>query len=386
MTFLKAIPDHAELVYLMVFDVAFLLGLVFTPLCCRLSVKWGFLDDPGQRKIHNHPIPLLGGLAVFMAFGATVLLGFFGLLWLGPKVGLSDFAGGAVKAASRLFVILFGGMLMVALGMRDDKEDLHAGAKFAGQFVVALFVAVSGIRLTLFIDNLFLSYLITMLWIVTVTNAFNFFDNMDGLCGGVGLICAAFFGLVAAINGQFFVCVLAMAFCGALLGFLPFNWNPARIFLGDAGSHFVGYMLSVLTVLATFYASNRHTALAVIIPVIVLSVPLFDMLAVSVIRMRHGQPVYRGDVNHISHRFVRAGLSKPMAVVVIYLIVFTLSLSALVLLWANIWTSLLVLLQCAVFLAVVTILENNSQKRSLAQASREEASANPPALKDDKPL
>ncbi|MSR65669.1 MAG: undecaprenyl/decaprenyl-phosphate alpha-N-acetylglucosaminyl 1-phosphate transferase [Verrucomicrobiae bacterium] len=386
MTFLKAIPERAELVYLMVFDVAFLLALVFTPLCCKLSVKWGILDDPGQRKIHSHPIPLLGGLAVFMAFMGTVLLGYFGLLWLGEKCGLGDFAGGAVKAASRLFVILFGGMLMVALGMRDDKEDLHAGAKFAGQFVVALFVAMSGIRLTLFIDNLFLSYLITVLWIVTVTNAFNFFDNMDGLCGGVGFICAAFFGLVAAINGQFFVCVLAMAFCGALLGFLPFNWSPARIFLGDAGSHFVGYMLSVLTVLATFYASNRHSALAVIIPLIVLCVPLFDMLAVSVIRIRHGQPVYRGDVNHISHRFVRAGLSKPVAVVVICLIVFTLGLSALILLWANIWTSLVVLLQCAAFLLVVTILENNSQRGSFPHASKKEAPGNPPVVKDDKLL
>lgn len=379
MTFLKAIPERAELVYLLVFDVAFLLGLVFTPVCCKLAVKWGILDDPGHRKIHKEPIPLLGGLAVFLAFVLTVLIGFFGLLWLGPRFGLAEFAGGAIKAASRLFVILFGGMLMVALGMRDDREDLHAGAKFAGQFIVALFVAMSGIRLTLFIDSLFLSYLITVLWIMAVTNALNFFDNMDGLCGGVGFICAAFFGLVAAINGQFFVCVLAMAFCGALLGFLPFNWSPARIFLGDAGSHFVGYMLSVLTVLATFYASNRHTALAVIIPLIVLAVPLFDMLAVSVIRIRHGQPVYRGDVNHISHRFVRAGLSKPVTVLVIYLTVFALGLSALILLWANIWTSLLVMLQAATFLGVITLLEYFSQKKNAGQPNPLIQKPDPPA-------
>jgi UDP-GlcNAc:undecaprenyl-phosphate GlcNAc-1-phosphate transferase len=373
MTFLKSIPERAELVYFFVFDVAFFLGLLFTPLCCKWSVKWGLLDDPGQRKIHNKPIPLLGGLAVFMAFVLTVLAGFLVLWLLGPKWGLGSYTEGAFKVASRLFVILFGGMLMVALGMRDDREDLHAWVKLAGQIFVGLFIALSGLRIHLFLHNVLLSYVITVAWVVVVTNAMNFFDNMDGLCGGVGLICAAFFGLIAAINGQFFVCVLSMAFCGGLLGFLPYNFSPARIFLGDAGSHFVGYMLSVLTILATFYASNRHTALALIIPLIVLSVPLFDMLAVSVIRMKNGQPVYRGDVNHISHRLVRAGLPKPVAVWVIYLVTFALSLSALVLLWANIWTSLIVLLQCVVFLSVVTLLEHFGQKKQAAMTSAQAA-------------
>lgn len=363
MTFLKSIPEHAEFVYFLVFDVAFLLALVLTPLCCKLSVKWGYLDDPGGRKIHVAPIPLLGGFGVFWAFVLTVLIGFFGLLWFGPDWGLGAFTEGAKKVAPKLFVILFGGLFMVALGMRDDKQDLHAGTKLAGQIVVALFVALAGMRIQLFIDNVFLSYLITVLWIITVTNALNFLDNMDGLCGGVGFICAAFFGLIAAINGQFFVCVLATAFCGALLGFLPYNFKPARIFLGDSGSHFVGYMLAILTILATFYAGNRPTALSVIIPLIVLSVPLFDMLAVSVIRSVNGKPIYKGDVNHISHRLVRAGLPQHVAVWVVYLITFALSLSALILLWANIWTALLIFLQCLAFLGVVTILERFAQKK-----------------------
>src|ERR1051325_9924427 len=362
MTFLKAIPARAEYLYFFVFDIAFLAGLFLTPLCCRWSVNSGLLDDPGPRKIHNHPIPLLGGLSVFLAFTLTVLAGFFGLLWCGDSLGLSEFVEGAKKVSSRLFVVLFGGMFMVGLGLRDDKQDLHAGAKLAGQVLVAFFVALSGLRIHLFFESTILSYLTTVLWIVLVTNALNLFDNMDGLCGGVGLICAAFFGLIAAINGQFFVCVLAMAFCGALLGFLPYNFHPARIFLGDSGSHFVGYMLSVLTIVATFYASNRHTALAVIIPLIVLSVPLFDMCTVSLIRALNGQPFYRGDANHLSHRLVRAGLPRPAAVVVIYLITCALSLSALVLLWANVWTSALVLRQCATFLTVVTIIERSSQK------------------------
>lgn len=371
MTFLKSIPERVELIYFLVFDVAFLLGLALTPWCCKLSVKWGLLDDPGHRKIHSQPVPLLGGFAVFLAFTGTVLLGLFGLLVVGPKLGLGDFAGGAGTVAPRLLVVLFGGMFMVALGMRDDREDLHAGAKLLGQVIVAFFVALAGLRITLFVDSVFFSYLATIVWIVMVTNAMNFFDNMDGLCGGVGFLCAAMFGIIAWINGQMFVCVLAMAFCGALLGFLPYNFKPARIFLGDSGSHFTGYMLAVLSLLPQFYATGRSTALAVIIPLIVLSVPLFDMFAVSVIRAAGGKPIYKGDVNHISHRFVRAGLPQTVAVWVIYLLTIAMGLSALVLLWANIWVSLIIFLQCATFLAVVTVLESYSQ--------RKQVTATPPA-------
>jgi UDP-GlcNAc:undecaprenyl-phosphate GlcNAc-1-phosphate transferase len=384
MTFLKAIPAHAENVYLAVFDVAFVLALLLIPLCRRWSFRWGMLDDPGHRKIPSDPIPLLGGRGVFLAFSVTLWLGFAGLLWLGPTWGLEEFVAGAKKVFWRLLTIWSGGLLIVALGLKDDREDLHAGVKLAGQIVVAFFVAWSGLRIQLFFESAILSYLVTILWIVTVVNALNFFDNMDGLCGGVGFICGAFFGLIAAINGQFFVCVLACAFCGALLGFLPYNWHPARIFLGDAGSHFVGYILSLLTILATFYAGNRPTVLPLIIPLIVLSVPLYDMVAVSVIRASRGQPVYRGDVNHISHRLVRAGLPKPVAVSVIYLITFALGLSALVLLWANIWVSLIILVQCLAFLSVVTILEHFAQRKQSNPPPANPPGSSPPAATSTK--
>lgn len=378
MTFLKAIPAHAENVYLVVFDVAFVLALAMIPLCRRWSFRWKMLDHPGHRKIHGEPIPLLGGLGVFLAFSLTLWGGLAGLLWIGPSWGLVDFVAGARKVFWQLFGIWCGGLLIVGVGLKDDKEDMHAATKLVCQLIVALFVTASGLRIHLFVDNVVFSYAVTIVWIITVINAMNFFDNMDGLCGGVGFICAAIFGLIAAINGQFFVCVLACAFCGAVLGFLPFNYSPARIFLGDAGSHFVGYMLAVLTILATFYASNRPTALVLIIPLIVLSVPLFDMAAVSVIRAMNGQPLYKGDVNHISHRLVRAGLPKPVAVWVIWLITFALGLSALILLWANIWTSVIILTQCLAFLSAVTILEHYARKKQLTQPSPESAQKDPP--------
>jgi UDP-GlcNAc:undecaprenyl-phosphate GlcNAc-1-phosphate transferase len=246
---------------------------------------------------------------------------------------------------------------MVALGMYDDKHDLKAGAKLVGQVAIALCVVLAGVRITVFVANDFVSVLLSVLWIVTITNAMNFLDNMDGLCAGVGLVCAGLFALIAGIQEQYFVCVLALALAGALLGFLPHNFKPASIFLGDAGSHFVGFMLAVLPMLGTFYREGTPTHLPVLIPLLVLAVPLFDMAMVMWIRLRRGQPVYVGDVNHISHRLVRLGLPQSWAVTLIYLITLTLGLGATVLLWSELQAAMMVIVQAFCILAIVTLLE-----------------------------
>ena len=217
-------------------------------------------------------------------------------------------------------------------------------------------------RVTLFLPNAFLSYLLTVVWIVTLTNAMNFLDNMDGLCAGIGLVCAGLFAFLAALQQQYFVCLLALALAGALLGFLPHNFKPATIFLGDAGSHFVGYMLAVMPVLGTFYQDGTPTLLPVLIPLLVLAVPLFDLVMVMGIRLRRGQPVHVGDVNHLSHRLVRVGLPQSWAVVLIYLITLTLGLGATILLWSELTAALIVLVQAVCILAVVTLLEQLGQK------------------------
>jgi UDP-GlcNAc:undecaprenyl-phosphate GlcNAc-1-phosphate transferase len=218
-------------------------------------------------------------------------------------------------------------------------------------------VALAGMRVTLFIHNRFVSFALTVLWILTITNAMNFLDNMDGLCAGVGLICALLFGFIAAIQRQYFVCLIALTLAGALTGFLPHNFKPATIFLGDAGSHFIGFMLSVLPILGTFYRPGTPTYLPVLIPLLVLAVPLFDLVMVMWIRRRRRQPLYRGDVNHISHRLVRLGLPQSWAVTLIYLITLTLGLGATVLLWSNLTAALLIIVQAIGILAIVTLLE-----------------------------
>ena len=163
------------------------------------------------------------------------------------------------------------------------------------------------------------SFVVTVLWLLTVINAFNFMDNMNGLCAGLGAIGAWHFGVLAAADGQYLVALIALLTCGALLGFLPHNFPHARAFLGDAGSHLTGYLLAVLAILPHFYTPQHPRPLAVLTPLGVLAVPLLDLIWVVLLRWRLGQPFYVGDTNHLSHRLVRAGLSRTTAVLLIWL-------------------------------------------------------------------
>ncbi len=357
---------HWLLVYLYVFDVSFVLALLLTPLFKSLSFHWGFVDQPDQeRKIHTEAMPLLGGAAVFCAFAVNVIFNYLVVLPVVanldlPFIEMPDvkmYLDGAFSVWPKLLVIVVGGGLMIALGLYDDKHELSARKKFVAQIVIASLVALAGMRVTVFIHNALVSYVLTVLWIVTITNAMNFLDNMDGLCAGIGLVCAVLFGLIAGIQHQFFVCLLAVALSGALLGFLPHNFKPASIFLGDAGSHFVGYMLAVLPICVTFYRPGTPTLLPVLIPLLVLAVPLFDLVMVMWIRIRRRQPVYQGDVNHLSHRLVRLGLPQSWAVTLIYLITLTLGLGATILLWSEMTAALVVIVQAICILAIVTLLE-----------------------------
>lgn len=209
---------------------------------------------------------------------------------------------------------------MVMVGSLDDKYELRPALKFGGQLLIALLVAISGVRITLFVPSLLFSYAVTALWILTITNALNFLDNMNGLCAGIGLIGAWACGWSAALQGQYLVAALAFMTAGALLGFLPYNFPKATIFLGDAGSHLVGYLLAVLAILPHFYTRQHPSAWAVLSPLVILAVPLLDMLWVVILRWRIGQPFYVGDNNHISHRLVRRGFSKAQAVTIVWLL------------------------------------------------------------------
>ena len=324
-----------------IYLVAILSGAVISALSLPLWRRWclrvGHVDEPGHRKIHSEPIPLAGGLAVITGILLPALVAAL-FLWAqarasfrpgtppaGTLLGLDPTTAfllrhGLDRRALELGGILLGGLGMLLVGWFDDRYELQPLAKFAGQLVIAFFVAASGVRITLFVHNLLFSYAVTVLWILTVINAFNFMDNMNGLCAGLGAIGAWHFAAVAAGEGQYLVALIAALTFGALVGFLPYNFPNARAFLGDAGSHLVGYLLAVLAILPHFYNRLHPRKWAVLIPLFVLALPLLDLARVVLLRWRAGRPFYVGDTNHLSHRLVRAGLSQTQVVLLLWLV------------------------------------------------------------------
>ncbi|HTY86316.1 MAG TPA: MraY family glycosyltransferase [Candidatus Acidoferrum sp.] len=307
------------------FCAAFAAALATTLLALPLWRRWcqrlNLVDDPGERKIHETPVPLAGGLAVLTGLLLPLAAG-AALLKLNLDVAAHTYpiAHGLERRGLELAAIALGALIMVGLGVLDDRHELKPLPKFIGQFLVAVLVAVACKRITLFVPSAVFSYAITILWVLTVVNAFNFMDNMNGLCAGLGVISAFQFAALAAADGQYLVALIAFLTCGSLAGFLPYNFPQARAFLGDAGSHLVGYLLAVLAILPHFYTRQNPRPLAVISPLLVLAVPLLDLGWVVFQRARAGKPFYVGDTNHLSHRLVRAGLSRTRAVLVIWLV------------------------------------------------------------------
>ncbi|MCC7374993.1 MAG: undecaprenyl/decaprenyl-phosphate alpha-N-acetylglucosaminyl 1-phosphate transferase [Verrucomicrobiales bacterium] len=307
---------------------SFLAALISLPGWRRWCLRTGHIDDPGHRKIHSDPIPLAGGLAVMtgvlvpLLTGALVVgfatAGFAPPGWTESDLDRLIYGFGARR--SQLAGILFGMLGMMILGWWDDRHELRPGPKFAGQFLIAALVAASGVRLTLFIPSLVVSYALTILWIVGVTNALNFLDNMNGLCSGIGAIAAGFFAVAAARHGQYLVASIALIGCGAFLGFLPWNYPKASAFLGDAGSHVAGFLLAILAILPSFHTPDHPDRVAVLSPLLVLVVPLLDQASVVILRLRRGVAPWIGDTNHFSHRLVRAGCSRAQAVAILWFV------------------------------------------------------------------
>jgi UDP-GlcNAc:undecaprenyl-phosphate/decaprenyl-phosphate GlcNAc-1-phosphate transferase len=324
--------------YLLAFVSAWLTTFLSVPMWRRWSHRTGLVDDPGHRKIHDRPVSLAGGLAVLTGLLLPLFIGAIVASFVPPVSPNPAPLGGAApdgalatqtagflsygfaRRGPQLVTILFGAVAMGLLGWIDDKYELRPAAKFAGQVLIAALLAAVGVRITLFVPSLLFSYAITILWIVTVTNAFNFMDNMNGLCGGLGAIGACYFALSAAAQGQYLVALLALSACGALLGFLPYNFPKATTFLGDSGSHLVGYLLAVLAILPHFYSKQNPKAWAVLSPLLILAVPLVDLAWVVILRWRAGSPIYLGDTNHLSHRLVRRGWNHRQAVVIIWVL------------------------------------------------------------------
>lgn len=286
--------------YLGVFVASGVLCAVLTPMAIRLAVRSGALDHPADHKSHKSPIPHLGGLAIVTAFTAAVVLA---SLVRPPESG-----------PGVLLSLLLVATTLALLGLVDDLRELSPAWRVVAEVgaAVAVWVLGSGVTVT---GSDALNLVLTVLWIVGITNAFNLLDNMDGLAAGLGAITCLSIFLVASSNGQFLVAALAIGLAGCTSGFLRHNFYPARIYMGDSGALYIGFLIAVLGLKLRFEGDALTSAL---VPVLACSVAVFDTTLVVISRLLAGRSPFRGGQDHTSHRLVQLGLSVPVAVGTVY--------------------------------------------------------------------
>ena len=286
--------------YALVFSGATSLSFLFTPLAIATALRRGVLDKPGGHKSHESPVPYLGGLAVVVAFSLAMLI---------PVIDISDYD------VSREFVIVIAvAMGLAFLGLLDDLRGLSSFLRLACEIAAGISLWLLDVGVQLF-GMTWVNAVVTVLWVVGITNAFNLLDNMDGLSAGIAGIASMSFFAVAASNGQFLVAGLSLALGGCALGFLRHNFHPARVYMGDSGALFFGFLISYVGLKLQLEVPSP---VSVLVPVLVCSVAILDTTLVTIARLRHGLSPFQGGRDHLSHRLVKVGLPVPIAVLVLY--------------------------------------------------------------------
>lgn len=345
----------------------FLVAYLTTWLMRWIAPRWGLIDQPSARKVHQVPTPLGGGLGIWC--GVVLPLTIAGIVIFSSEGGVSAWipvellpqVAGASARLTQLWSVLAAGTVLAIVGLIDDFRPLPWPPRLALQGFAALAVVGSGVRGSLFLTSPWVGGVLTMLWMIVLVNAFNFLDNMDGLSGGVGLIVSSIFAammLIAPGGPRWLVAGFFLLLAGSLLGFLCHNWKPARIFMGDAGSYFLGFSIASMTILGTFYtpaASDQHVILA---PFCALAIPLYDLASVVVIRISEGRSPFQPDKRHFSHRLVAMGLRPVTAVLTVHLATLTTGLGGLVLYFVPNWmTAIIPLAMVACVVLMIAVLE-----------------------------
>ena len=281
---------------ILTFGLAFLLSVYGVPIARRAALKYGIVDCPdGRLKCQREPVPYLGGLAVYVAFLVSLAFTF--------------------EFRQDVLGIVLAGTLMVILGLIDDFGVLSVGTKLAGQLLTIFVLIKSGIQIQIAAFPEWLDVTLTVIWMLGITNAFNLLDVMDGLAAGVGLICTAFLLVVSLVNDNTTIAFMVTALAGGLLGFLRYNFHPARIYMGDCGALFLGMMVGTLSMIGQY--GGRHQV-ALVTPLFLLGVPIFDTLFVMSVRALHGLPILQGSPDHLALRLRRWGMTVPQIVIAMY--------------------------------------------------------------------
>jgi UDP-GlcNAc:undecaprenyl-phosphate/decaprenyl-phosphate GlcNAc-1-phosphate transferase len=298
--------------FLPVMIAGFAAAVGFTPITRRLAFHFGVLDQPSVRKVHQAPTPLLGGLAIY---GALMLA----MVFFSPPFYLVEF--GAIMA---------GATWLVLVGFVDDRNGMKPVVKLGGQLIAGAVLIAAGIHVRIFASDV-LNVLFTLVWIVGITNAMNFQDNMDGLAAGITAVTSTFFFIMAVQQELSLVGSLAAALAGASVGFLIYNFNPASTFMGDMGSMVLGFLLAVVAIKLDFRVPGDRQIVTWMVPVIVLGLPIFDTTLVVFTRLRERRSPMQGGKDHTSHRLVSLGLSQRVAVLLLYGVCVLLGLVAITL-------------------------------------------------------
>lgn len=326
--------------YYVIFFTALFISFLVTPFIIKLALKIGAMDVPkDNRRVHSVPIPLIGGLAIYIAFVITVIV--------------------YIPINRQIIGLLAGGTFIMLSGLTDDIRPLGARTKLALQIVGALILVSSGITVEV-VTNPFdkvngmtdlgwLSIPATIFWIVGITNAFNLIDGLDGLAAGVaGISCITLF-IISMLNGRLLAATMTAILAGSIIGFIPYNFNPAKIFMGDTGAQFLGFILAAISIEG---AIKSAAAIIITVPILALGLPIYDTLTSMMRRFINKRPVMEGDREHLHHKLLDAGLSQRQAVFVMYSISGILGLTAIFATELDTVQSFLVLLGvlCIVFI------------------------------------
>lgn len=338
------------------FLLAFITAFVITPYTIRLAQKVGAVDYPNDRRINKKPMPRLGGLAVIAGFMISAI-------YLIITMSIEKKVNFAEEGLNRKLIgCLLGAIILGITCYIDDVKDIKPLVKLAGQVIAAIVVVSSGVLIDNFTipfkeNNVMLnevfSFVLTVGWIVGITNAINLIDGLDGLSSGITLISCISLLIIFALNeSPLIAIILITALAGAIVGFLPYNFNPAKTFIGDVGSNFMGFAIAVISILGV---AKTYTAIVIIAPIIVLALPIFDTLWAIVrriVKTKSIKGVFKADKGHLHHRLMAKGYTQKQAVLILYGITATLGMVAIILLDSGIWKALSFALLVVVFVAL----------------------------------
>lgn len=332
------------------FVIAFVFSFAMTPVVKRFAFKIKAVDVPkDNRRMHKKPIPRLGGLAIIFGFMVSAMC--FGTM------------------TKSLAAILIGAMIIAVMGIVDDVKALNAKPKFLIQIFAALLVVLWGeVRVDVFTNPLvwsgqpyvvlpmWVSVIFSVLWIVLITNAVNFIDGLDGLAAGVSAIMTVSLVFISARLGEYSVAVIGTALMGACFGFLPYNFNPAKIFMGDTGSTFLGFILATLSIQGVF---KSYAVISFAVPLLILGLPLFDASFAMIRRIMKGQSPMQADRGHLHHRLIDMGFSQKQTVFILYAISGVLGITAVILAESGALRAILLLICVLVFLLIQSVMMKN---------------------------